>query len=385
MQQNLPGFLQAEKQLTKHLMPFKQKRYRVVGLVMFVVASSLLLLRFLASLIPSNLGRNIFFSVTVQIGVLVIAVALIYFFILKLKPKEILAFSNFNKTKWYNYLLGIAIGIIGYFVVIGVSFVWMNFIMLLGFSRGAGIGGAVAQAPAFSAGRFVLDIFLIAVLPAICEEFAMRGGFLTTMRGSFKGGFFYFVMAIAFGLFHQNITQFFFTALFGAVMAFVVVKTKSIYPAMLIHFFNNGLSVYFSYARTFGWWGSNLQEIIFGQMFSFRGIMQTFLFFFISLLLLAALIVLVYYLNSAKMLNRKKKVMQNAGYDLTNKRMIIVGEATEEKVAELQELDLDKEVFGEKVEKELFKPKIIDNAWYIGAMVITGLFTVFTFIFGMLV
>ena len=125
MQQNLPGILQAEKQLTKHLMPFKQKRYRVVGLAMFVIASSLLLLRFLASLMPTNLGRNIFFSITVQIGVLVIAVALIYFFMLKLKPKEILAFSNFKKTKWYNYLLGIAIGIIGYFVVIGSGrFAW---------------------------------------------------------------------------------------------------------------------------------------------------------------------------------------------------------------------------------------------------------------------
>lgn len=46
-----------------------------------------------------------------------------------------------------------------------------------------------------------------------------------------------------FGLLHGNLIQFVFATLVGLILGFVTVKTDSIVPAVIIHGFNNGMSV----------------------------------------------------------------------------------------------------------------------------------------------
>lgn len=87
----------------------------------------------------------------------------------------------------------------------------------------------------------VLDIIGIAIVPAICEEFAMRCCSLGLLKNYGKA-FGVVSVSVVFGLLHGNVIQFIFAFLVGLVLAYVTIKTDSIIPAMCIHALNNGMS-----------------------------------------------------------------------------------------------------------------------------------------------
>lgn len=87
----------------------------------------------------------------------------------------------------------------------------------------------------------VMCVISTAIIPAICEEFAMRCCSLQLLR-KYGKSFAVFAVSIVFGLLHGNVIQFIFAFVVGLVLGFVTVKTDSIVPAVLIHGFNNGIS-----------------------------------------------------------------------------------------------------------------------------------------------
>lgn len=87
----------------------------------------------------------------------------------------------------------------------------------------------------------ILDIVGIAIVPAICEEFAMRCCSLGLLKNYGKA-FGVVAVSVVFGLLHGNVIQFIFAFLVGLVLAYVTIKTDSIIPAMCIHALNNGMS-----------------------------------------------------------------------------------------------------------------------------------------------
>lgn len=105
---------------------------------------------------------------------------------------------------------------------------------------------------------FLLSICVTALLPAFIEEFAMRGIVLGLLR-KFGDGFAIICSAIAFGVMHASAEQIPFAAAVGLALGFVVVKTKSIWPAVAIHFANNFLSVVLDYVNRF--FGSKICRI----------------------------------------------------------------------------------------------------------------------------
>ncbi len=81
-----------------------------------------------------------------------------------------------------------------------------------------------------------------AIVPAIIEEFAFRCSVMGILRG--RGKFFaVLASSIIFGLMHGNVIQFVFALLVGLVLGYITLATDSVIPAMLVHGFNNGLSV----------------------------------------------------------------------------------------------------------------------------------------------
>lgn len=112
----------------------------------------------------------------------------------------------------------------------------------LGFSYEAKIYGENPQ------GVFgmLLCVIATAITPAIVEEFAVRGVLLSCLR-RFGDGFAVFVSALFFGLLHGNLEQIPFAFILGLYLGFIVVKTESILPAVLLHFLNNFFSVVASY------------------------------------------------------------------------------------------------------------------------------------------
>lgn len=87
-----------------------------------------------------------------------------------------------------------------------------------------------------------MSVIAISIIPAVCEEFAMRCCSLQLLR-KYGKGFSVVAVSIVFGLLHGNVVQFIFAFAVGLVLGFVTVRTDSIVPAIFIHAFNNGMSV----------------------------------------------------------------------------------------------------------------------------------------------
>lgn len=89
---------------------------------------------------------------------------------------------------------------------------------------------------------FLLNIFLMAVLPAFVEEFAFRGIIFGGMRNSGirKAAI---ASAVIFGLFHMNINQMAYATVMGLIFILIREGTGSIFSSMIVHFVFNANSV----------------------------------------------------------------------------------------------------------------------------------------------
>ncbi|MBO7682951.1 MAG: CPBP family intramembrane metalloprotease [Clostridia bacterium] len=81
-----------------------------------------------------------------------------------------------------------------------------------------------------------------AIVPAMVEEFALRGVILQSLR-RYGDAFAVFASALIFAMMHGNMTQAPFAFLLGAVLAMLVIMTGSLWTSMAVHLFNNTYSV----------------------------------------------------------------------------------------------------------------------------------------------
>lgn len=114
----------------------------------------------------------------------------------------------------------------------GISTAWYGAIRLLGYTPVVSDGEVIS-----TVGEFLFAILMSAVLPAFFEEITHRGLVLRTAQGGIHRRA--LMSALLFGLMHQNIVQTGYTFAGGLIMAYAVLYTGSIFPAMLIHFVNN--------------------------------------------------------------------------------------------------------------------------------------------------
>lgn len=81
----------------------------------------------------------------------------------------------------------------------------------------------------------------VAVMPALIEEFAVRGILLSHLR-RYGNGFAIITSAIFFGVFHGDAAQIPFAFICGLFFAYTVIATDSLWPGIIIHAMNNSLS-----------------------------------------------------------------------------------------------------------------------------------------------
>ncbi|HBN75770.1 MAG TPA: CPBP family intramembrane metalloprotease domain-containing protein [Planctomycetaceae bacterium] len=86
-------------------------------------------------------------------------------------------------------------------------------------------------------------VLTFAVTPAICEELAFRGFILAGFRKTGRHYLAIIFSGLLFGIMHMIPQQVFNAALLGMLLGLLVVKSGSIFPAMLFHFGNNALGV----------------------------------------------------------------------------------------------------------------------------------------------
>ena len=104
-------------------------------------------------------------------------------------------------------------------------------------SRSSSINSLLLKMSPFTA------ILVLAVFPAVCEEFFCRG-FLVRCFFRIKNEKLIIILtAVIFGVMHLDPYSFFYTAIFGALLCFIALRTKSLLIPIFLHFSSNALSV----------------------------------------------------------------------------------------------------------------------------------------------
>ncbi len=97
-------------------------------------------------------------------------------------------------------------------------------------------------------GGMMFPLLVLAVTPAVCEELLFRGYLqrqLERMGGAVMG---VAASGILFGLYHLRLSQALPLCVLGIYLAYITWRTRSLWPAMLVHFAHNAFAVV--YART---------------------------------------------------------------------------------------------------------------------------------------
>lgn len=202
--------------------------------IFFICSTWLLVCRIVLSYLPlsDNLSDWVFSFSAQVIGMGVIPV-LLYAFWVKEDPLNGLCVKMQKKIPSAVWGLLIVVVILAPFVTRGVSSVWQSALRLIGYTHVNSVGTIYSDPFVL-----VMDILVTACLPAVFEELTDRG-LLSSALGEMPDGTKMVVMALFFGLAHQNVVQTGYTFVGGLVFSYLFLKTKSIVPGMIVHFANN--------------------------------------------------------------------------------------------------------------------------------------------------
>jgi len=327
-------------------------------------------------------------TLIIQIGIMFLFPVL--FFSLSQKQKISTTFKdfNYNKLSFISLFICLFIGILCYFLNVSIASFFGSLIRIFGYESVP--TSSVSSSSDYSLSTFFITVLSTALLPAICEE--------TTHRGLLLKGFSslgikkaIILSSLLFGLMHLNINQFFYATILGFIIALSVIISKSILPAIIIHFVNNFLSVYFSFARANNWFGKGLYEF----MTSFVSQENLFSYFISNFLMLAGLLMGIVLLFSLLLNNTRIKKVNNMLRDIDeiNKEFnagsaIYKNDSNFMNLQNLNELmkqynikNLNSMVFTD-LESRTQKPKPIEVLLLVSCFVIGVLTTIFTFIWG---
>jgi membrane protease YdiL (CAAX protease family) len=95
---------------------------------------------------------------------------------------------------------------------------------------------------------FIVDLFIIAIIPAIGEELLFRGALLRILKNSTKNKHLaIWITAIVFSAIHMQFYGFIPRMLMGAYLGYLVTWSGSLWLAVFAHFINNGAVVIAAY------------------------------------------------------------------------------------------------------------------------------------------
>lgn len=201
--------------------------------VWFVVALTILLVLYVGSMLQVKFGLAGVFGT--QMILLFVPFLLVVY-----TKRDIKLTYGFARANVSGYLGG---------ALLMIGMVLINFVIAAGLtSMFPESTSNVETAFANIFGDNVLIVFMVvAVAPAVCEEMLFRGVILHSLKAKYRVPSAIAITAVLFGLYHMSIVKFIPTGLLGLVLCIIVWKTGSIYPAMLMHFINNAISIIIAY------------------------------------------------------------------------------------------------------------------------------------------
>jgi|GEM_PF-1905211 len=206
---------------------FKEVIFKIsISMLMFIVVSNVL--GFVVILLKDTLNFSANMNSAVNIVIWTLSILPSYLYLKPISNRNKKTSTKISTKDTFNWvLMGIA-------VVTGIQFI----ISILTKDNSNFDIAKLIGADFTSIIGITLFIIQISVLPAIFEELLFRKAMLKTLSkyGSLVA---ILITAFCFALMHENLTQGIFAFFMGIVLAFITIKTKSIIPAMIIHFLNN--------------------------------------------------------------------------------------------------------------------------------------------------
>lgn len=167
--------------------------------------------------------------------------------------------------------------------------------------------------PYSNAGWYILNLLLLAVLPAIAEELVFRGVIFNGLRRNVSDAAAIFLSATLFTLMHSSLEQFIYPFILGVILAWLVLRTGSVVSSIIVHMCNNALAITLKFI-----------EVQTGFDFMPK---QTWLFWVLAVVLMAVVFVVLFLID--KFYFKKKsnldveKVEKNSEGRVPNLTMII--------------------------------------------------------------
>lgn len=200
--------------------------------VWFVAALTIVLILYAGSIMQIKYGLAGVFGT--QMIILLIPLGVVLY-----TKKDIVKTYGFQKTGAKNFLSAL---------FLGIGMILINIVISTGLVTifpDSAENVVTTFSEIFDNNLFAV-LFVVAVTPAVCEEMLFRGMFFHAMKARYRAPVAIGVVAALFGLYHMSLLKFIPTGLLGLVLCYVVYKTDSIYPAMMMHFLNNAFSVLIS-------------------------------------------------------------------------------------------------------------------------------------------
>lgn len=333
--------------------------------------------------------QDVIGTLIIQVLIMFVLPMTLYCTLIKVKPKSLFRTCNFSKINTPTILISLGLGISMFFINIAVSAVFNGIISFFGYQTPITFGPVEATGTGID--MFFLDVFLVAVLPAICEEFLHRG---ILLQGTKHEGFgkAIVISSVLFGFMHLNISQVSYAIVLGLVMGFASVVAKNIWVPIIMHFTNNFISIYLEYATVNGWFGGGFYSWLAGL--SNSSILVVFIVCFIALLAVACfmvyLILQLFKQNILLKVNRAiDEVYAEEGEAMTDDPIVLQkSRMLQQMLEENTLLNLNYEAMKSPIEvvmpkqKVKYKTTLKDNIFLISSLVLGGLVTLFTLIWG---
>lgn len=247
------------------------------GLIYFVIMLVFVGIRILSMFgLLDFPGSSILFKIIIQCGLMFFVPVVFYKLFMKKSFKQTFVHFGFKRTTQKSIWLSILAGFCLYFLIMYFSSIWSALLSLIGYKFSS-------STSSYSVLEFILSVLLIGLLPAICEETTHRGLVLNGMKHN--GGIRAIVLTgLLFGLMHFNIVQFGYAFLVGMIFCIVTMVSRSIIPAMIMHFMNNFLSLFISYSINSTWLKNGVVDFVL-NMFTSSSFLTTFIIRILIILL----------------------------------------------------------------------------------------------------
>lgn len=373
------------------------------SLIYFVVIILFVGLRIFTNLVPINDGVSVLLNFLIQIGFMFLVPLVMYKVLRKKKTKEVFKEFNIKKINFKAILITILIGFIVYFLNLAIASFFNIFIYGTGYDPSFGMSSASTSYPTIN---FIRDIIITAILPGICEEFCHRGLLVNGYKQlDMKKTI--ILVGFLFGLMHLNIEQFFYASVIGMFLTFLVYVTGSIIPSMIVHFMNNFMGLYLTFASFHNLPLGKFSEKLGNALVNSDAILAFIAIIFVVILFLGLLAFLVYVLMKNTRVKQFEKLAQKAiekkqreelfnDFNLdANEIDKAEGKTEDEKMPEvvfqnkpngLRGVIVDINFTNNMLEGEYFikKPSLKDKIFLYGTIFIGVVITISTLIWGLL-